>query len=253
MAITDRTRKLLWARSGNRCAICKSFLVVEGENEGETALLGQECHLVARSPVGPRGDGERPVEIDGCDNLILLCANDHRLIDELPDMYTVERLKHAKKSHEAWLASIGTQTHLHQVRIRPTSNLSATWLAHVKSSRELIDYVRGACAGDYDHDRLQRRAEVELVGDFLQELQDLDVYRDLGPRERVRTEFYIDELLEKLEDAGFLAYAGRVENTLEVNGTEQPWPVAIVRVIRANNPAIQGVDTAHNMETQTGG
>lgn len=246
MAITDRTRKLLWARSGNRCAICKSFLVVEGESEGETALLGEECHIVAQSPLGPRGNGERPDDIDGCYNLILLCATHHKLVDELPEVYTAERLRSTKKAHEGWLASIGSPRQLPQVRIRPASNEHATWLARAGSARELIDSVYQCCAGDYGHDALGSHGEVEIVGSFLQEVEDLDIYASLEIRERVRTEFRLDELLEKVEEAGFVVYAGRMQRTLEIDGADQPWPVAVVRVLRANNPAIQAIDKTHN-------
>ena len=109
MAITDRTRKLLWARSGNRCAICRTFLVIDGAREGEAALVGEECHIVSQSPLGPRGGSERPDDIDGCYNLILLCATHHTMVDNLPEEYTADRLRTIKKAHENWLASIEAQ------------------------------------------------------------------------------------------------------------------------------------------------
>lgn len=67
-------------------------------------ILGEEAHIVARSEDGPRGrDGDRS-DIDGYNNLILLCADDHTRIDTQPDVYPVDFLQKIKKKHESWAA-----------------------------------------------------------------------------------------------------------------------------------------------------
>jgi hypothetical protein len=102
--ITTQTRKALWARSGNRCAICDTQLAL-APLAGRATLIGQECHIVARSPGGPRA-GLEVDDVDGIDNLILLCGNCHRLVDEQPEVYTVDRLRGAKREHEARIETI---------------------------------------------------------------------------------------------------------------------------------------------------
>ncbi|MDB2656494.1 HNH endonuclease [Crocinitomicaceae bacterium] len=100
MAISDRTRKLLWAKSGNRCAICKTELL--SKKDSEDFNIGEECHIISAKPNGPRhkaGFGE----YDSVDNLILLCRNHHREIDELTDSYTEELLRYMKMNHENWV------------------------------------------------------------------------------------------------------------------------------------------------------
>jgi hypothetical protein len=54
VAITNETQKRLWARSGNRCALCRKELVRPDTDGLPGALVGQEAHIVARSQGGPR-------------------------------------------------------------------------------------------------------------------------------------------------------------------------------------------------------
>lgn len=98
MPITDRTRKMLWARSGNGCAICRCPLVLQATaNDGE-ALVGDECHIVAQSPGGPRGGLSADGDLDSYDNLILLCKTDHKRVDDQPGEYSPERLRTLKRA-----------------------------------------------------------------------------------------------------------------------------------------------------------
>jgi hypothetical protein len=41
MAISDKTRKSLWAKSGNRCSICKIELF--SEKDADVFNIGEEC------------------------------------------------------------------------------------------------------------------------------------------------------------------------------------------------------------------
>ena len=47
MAITSKTRKELWAKSGNRCAICKKELVHQISQEDGSFIIGDECHIIS--------------------------------------------------------------------------------------------------------------------------------------------------------------------------------------------------------------
>lgn len=62
------------------------------------------AHIVASSPNGPRGDEVlSPLLSDNLDNLMLMCADHHKLIDMPttgPRDYPVERLKEMKRNHE---------------------------------------------------------------------------------------------------------------------------------------------------------
>lgn len=95
--------KLLWGRSGNRCAICRCKLSQEPPASG-ALVVGEQAHIVGEKEDAPRGKsvlGSR--ERDAYANRILLCPNDHTLIDKAPSDYPVERLYVLKAEHELWV------------------------------------------------------------------------------------------------------------------------------------------------------
>lgn len=106
MAVSTRDRVMLWGRAGNRCSHpeCREPLVVDGSSNGTRALIGEVVHIVASSPDGPRGSAEYPEgKLDSYDNLILLCRNHHRIVDQQADTYSVETLHELKAQHEDWV------------------------------------------------------------------------------------------------------------------------------------------------------
>lgn len=110
MTISVKTHKMLWGRSGNRCAFpdCGQPLVEDSADVGPH-VVGVEAHIVASSPDGPRGNNELSSEArDSFQNLLLLCPVHHRLVDDHPETYTVERLQTMKADHEAAIAASET-------------------------------------------------------------------------------------------------------------------------------------------------
>lgn len=93
--------KILWGRSGNRCAICKLEITPDGEIE----TTGEIAHIVSRSPDGPRGDDPLPLgKRDEYSNLILLCPNHHSEIDTYREKWPVSKLHDIKSDHEKWVS-----------------------------------------------------------------------------------------------------------------------------------------------------
>jgi hypothetical protein len=105
MAISDRTRKTLWARAGGRCSLCRILLVTDSTGTDAASVFGQEAHIVAQSPGGPRAG--QVAEVDSYDNLILLCSKDHKRVDDQPEFFTVAVLMAIKRGHEAWVRTHG--------------------------------------------------------------------------------------------------------------------------------------------------
>jgi len=103
MSITDRTRKILWVKAGARCAICHEQLATDAIGDDDPSVFGEECHIVAQSPGGPRA--AEIADVDGYDNLILLCRKHHKQVDDQRSHFTVERLKKIKREHEQREAS----------------------------------------------------------------------------------------------------------------------------------------------------
>ncbi len=111
-SIKPDTKLLLYVRAGGRCEFdgCNEY-VLSHQLTHKTINLGQMAHIVAFSTEGPRGNaegGERPVDINNVDNLMLLCHRCHKLVDDHPEEYSLETLLNYKKAHEErvfWLTS----------------------------------------------------------------------------------------------------------------------------------------------------
>jgi hypothetical protein len=104
---SDAVIKRLFARSGNRCAYPRCTVeIVQGET-----VVGEVCHIRAVRPDGPRHDPDQsPNDRHGYENLILLCANHHKVVDDDPEAYTVERLLKMKADHESRATPIPSTT-----------------------------------------------------------------------------------------------------------------------------------------------
>jgi SMODS-associated and fused to various effectors sensor domain len=93
----------LFVQAGGRCEFdsCNRYLL-EHHSTSTAGNFGQQAHVVAFKTRGPRGTEEnRPTDINGFDNLMLLCGQCHRLIDEEePEKYPVGVLKKFKADHE---------------------------------------------------------------------------------------------------------------------------------------------------------
>src|SRR3954454_23679307 len=103
MAMSDRDRKILWGRAGNRCAMCRRVLVADRTEDDPEAVVGDEAHIAARSPGGARFGGCDPSIVDAYENRILLCKVDHKIVDDQPGEYTVDRLRRINAVQEAWV------------------------------------------------------------------------------------------------------------------------------------------------------
>lgn len=99
--ITDIKR--LFACSGNRCAFpkCSAPMILD-----ET-LTGEVCHIKGKKLGSARFDPtQTDIERHAYENLILMCATHHTVIDDDEETYTVERLRKMKATHEAQVTPI---------------------------------------------------------------------------------------------------------------------------------------------------
>lgn len=203
MSISDRSRKFLWGKSGNRCAISKIELICDPTGETDESIIGEECHICARSPGGPRYNPNlSELEIDECNNLILLSRNYHKIIDENSNYYTAERLLKIKHTHEDWVSkTLSYKIFLNSVN-SPESRIS--FLARIMTGNQLFNAIYGCDGYEFDHDELHNEAEVDLVGAFLQNAQDWgELVADLDAGERVRVKNVLFNELQRLEENGF--------------------------------------------------
>jgi len=102
-SIPEKTKRLLWVKSGGRCEYegCNQLLYEDSLTK-ENMNKAYIAHIVGDSDNGPRGNKENSkVLSENIDNLMLLCDVHHRLIDkEGINKHSEERLLLMKKEHE---------------------------------------------------------------------------------------------------------------------------------------------------------
>src|SRR5687767_6323341 len=88
--VKEVTVTMLFALSGNRCAFpkCRNGLIERG------VVVGEMCHIEAKEEGGPRyNKSQSKDEREAFENLILMCAIHHKVIDTKPDDYPVPMLQ----------------------------------------------------------------------------------------------------------------------------------------------------------------
>ena len=121
-APSENTVKILCGKAAGMCEFegCNKRLFYDGVTHSQfnNAYV---AHIVASSANGPRGDKELSSQLsDKLENLMLMCADHHKLIDDPitgPRDYPVERLKEMKKAHEEKIARICDLFHVPKTEI----------------------------------------------------------------------------------------------------------------------------------------
>lgn len=243
MSISEKTRKILWGRSGNRCAICKNELIIASTGKDDESVIAEECHIISSKLNGPRHDPSYPLEkLDSYENLILLCRIHHKMIDDQSATFTTTILRQMKLNHELWVSQKLTKKPKNKpVRIRRLKQNIPPLLFRLTTGKEVLDLVTNTLSYSFDHDELNSKEEAHIVGGFLQLVQDWgDLSAGLEASDRVRATLSITEYLRELEELGFLIFGGREVALLEggVQPESSDWTIAILRVLRKENQEI---------------
>ncbi len=101
---SQKTLKILFARSGNRCAYpeCENPVIVSSTDVSDARVLNQICHIYALNENGPRGKAWlTEEELNAPDNLVLFCPTHHVIIDGQYETYPADKLKEWKQKHES--------------------------------------------------------------------------------------------------------------------------------------------------------
>ncbi len=100
--IPASTKRDLWFAAHGRCEFrgCNKRLNISGASMDQ-CNISNYAHIIADSEDGPRGCKKSQELAKSSDNLILLCPECHKLVDnEGAKKYTVEILKEMKREHE---------------------------------------------------------------------------------------------------------------------------------------------------------
>ena len=103
-SILTRIQRALFAHSGGYCSKCRTSITEPNMKSGNPTVIGEIAHISGRLPGSPRYD-DSISETDRCsyDNLIVLCATCHKIVDEQYETYTIEYLRSMKRHHEIWV------------------------------------------------------------------------------------------------------------------------------------------------------
>lgn len=135
MGIKQKDIKILWGRSGNRCAICKTELTQDKSAVTSSFTLGEQAHIVGDQPGSARSNSPLTDEQrDSYHNLVLLCPTHHTEIDSNEDDWPVERLHQIKSEHELWVTETLSET-IDHVRLAKQAVLASI----VDSAVDLCD------------------------------------------------------------------------------------------------------------------
>jgi len=101
-----KQQKLVCIKSGNRCAMtdCRRELVVEATENDDPSIVAVFAHIKGENEGSARFDASLDVkERNKHANLIFICANCHKKIDDQPQTYTTDKLYQIKATHEEWV------------------------------------------------------------------------------------------------------------------------------------------------------
>ena len=229
MTITDKTRKKLWARSGNQCALCRTELIMPSTPIDDDSVIGDECHIVSGRATGPRFDPNfRADQIDSYDNLILLCKTHHKLIDDQSQLFTTELLSSFKQEHEARIADLLRADKM----LLSESQDGGLILERVRTGRELLNIVINVYGYDFSHDEPNDEYEAEQIAAFLQTAQDLGECGDvIEAGDRVREGYRLTQAIREIEHLGFRLFGKQYQWKRRINKTSELWPVAALHLV----------------------
>lgn len=98
----EHEKMKVWVRAGGRCTLCNRYVL---EDERSLVSIGEAAHIVGRHKTAgsPRGTDPLPLdERNKAENLMLLCANEHKAIDDKERCVELDVawLREQKRRHE---------------------------------------------------------------------------------------------------------------------------------------------------------
>ncbi|MCB8946369.1 MAG: hypothetical protein H6653_00010 [Ardenticatenaceae bacterium] len=210
------------------------------------SVIGEECHIVAREKNGPRGDSALPDKFrDYPDNLILLCRIHHKIIDDQPQIFTVEVLFDIKSTHEAWVRESLSQKQINRLN----------YAYRIDNGTQLWNTVIQCDAYTFDNPHPKTQKEAELIGDFTQTIVDYgDIFNEINNRDKLQMQLELDKEIQAMEDAGFLIYAAAQLEQLSSKTVESfKILIGFVLILEKDNPIVQRKDDEIELTMMTVG
>lgn len=226
MGIIVKTRKILWSKAGNRCAFCKKLLVQRIDIANADLIIGEECHIISSKAKGPRGNILKMEDFDIYENLILLCANDHKLIDDFPETFTYEIIVNLKSNHEKWIDYV-VDKELNESWKR-LNNLEE--LEEITSSEVLDKIINSSHFYLFDSSYITEYQVLIEINGIFDDLKDIsDIYQDISLTQRTIYLLEKVSLFEQLKAKGISFFGTLITKNLKVlNLPIQPYRISLI-------------------------
>lgn len=236
MTISDKTRKVLWGKSGNKCSICKNDLTDNVGTNSQHTIIGEECHIVSPKVNGPRHNSSYPKhKLNSYENLILLCLKHHKIIDDNADQFPIDKLKEMKAKHENWVTSLLSESKT-LIPVKIIKHSKEVLLTQTMSGREVVDLCCTSYAYHFENDDPDTEEEMMLIQDLFSLLEDCDVIND-QPKAIVQVSFEVNKIIGALSSRGYITMITKeiAKITGGVRDEPEPWPIAYVVVRKLEN------------------
>lgn len=232
MAITEKTRKIVWIEAAGRCAVCREQVLTPGSGSDDPSVFGEEAHIVGKSAGGPRAGGLSDELVDHHSNLILLCSKHHKQIDDQPNHFTVDLLRKMKADHAAWASALGSGGS--RARLVPDPSYpQPVVLTMIARGNPLWAMIKRCAAFEYALPDGLPSPDEDLIIEFLDLIRDyLDVASEVDSvRENREVEKVFQDYIDRLAARQFYVGAS-LRHMLLIDGQpgELGWPILRVKV-----------------------
>lgn len=156
-------------------------------------MIGEIAHIVAEKEDGPRGISPLTLsERNAYPNLLLLCSEHHKFIDDHPEDYPISRLQDMKREHEQWVREALPEFDAH---VQHDHEIYAMYIEEW-ASRALIDHWDGWSS------HVMGSGQPKIRKDVYERLVELTSYlfRRIWPKRYGELESAFDEFRRVLSD-----------------------------------------------------
>ena len=162
-------------------------------------------------------------DYDSYDNLILLCRNHHKEIDDISNVsiYTKEKLHQIKHEHEKWVSESLT------VNI-PQKGIEVPILLF---GNELFNILSASSGLSPNNDDCKNEAAAEYIANIWQMLSDyIDIIPDLTVYDQKKLEWDLHNLLNEMSEKGYFLYGKTVMVPVKFLNNTEKLPMALLYI-----------------------
>lgn len=168
---------------------CRKKLVIDGKGNDPKSIIGELAHIKGEKPTAARYDPNMTdKERNSHENLLLLCRDHHKMIDDQPQTYIVERLQEIKREHQLW-ADERTKKEIVNVTFAELSVVTKYLVSGQASNDDSLTLIppkdkirKNGLSPQISNLITIGMAQVKQVGDFISKIPDIDFGEHLKER-----------------------------------------------------------------------